>query len=1021
MSRKPQRSRRQEDSPLHHEMKKRLRHRKQHRKMLRLGVESLEERLVLSAPTLVNLPTQVNIAGGYALHMSLDGEGAVDANNDGIAELTYTVTSNNPELITYIPEGNDSLRITVSQEHADSSISTYGDIIIELAEDRAPDVTARIKELAELGFYDGLTFHRVIDGFMIQGGDPDGTGGGGSGQDFFDQFHEDLVHSSGGVISMANSGANTNDSQFFITEVATPHLDFLSDDTAGGDHSVFGFITEGDDVREIASNVEVDSNDMPVETLYMDVDVFTDYENGVLMIKAPKGYTGSTSVTVTVTNENGESQSYDIDVEVGDFYSWWPEVPDLTIEAGGTGDVVIPAVNYSGFTLQTPVDHFMSSTDSMVDVDFTFDADTRTISVSAPAASAGLHWITIPAYHATYGTYYQTLSVYVTPAQPEFEVELDSITGGIYNSITANDNTTDHTLRFTARKMAPNSSVELYMDGERIPMSILSDLPQGEGDGTYNVKIQTYPGEAIPDGEHVFTVRQTVAGNTSSSGASAGYTAIESLFSESITLTIDTTAPVVTSQDITDAIELSPYIYNVNTDEESGGNVVYALGSTYPTGMQIDEQTGEITWTPASTQVAVNTVEVLITDGAGNQTTHTFQIDVAPGDFTFSVTGDYTVSENATVVLELLADGDGVIGPVTYSIGDNELPVGAVTTFAMVDGTMTFTWDTTEADGPGSYDVTFIATDSDATFEMKTVTLIIDEVNTAPSIFNYETEVNINEHELAVNLIEATDSDLPANDIIFSLVGDYPDDAAIDSDTGAFTWTPDETFGGSDQSFTVRATDPSGGYDEVSFVVHVTETDTLPPVITAPVSISVDEGGTLQYQITAIDPDDDTDSPGFELVGTVPSGMTIDAATGQISWAVPNELSAADSSFTITVRATEQASDGTDNYSDVTIQINVNEVNVAPVIGDGFYSEVQVNEHLTVENQFTATDSDLPANVIVFSLVGNYPDGAAIDSDTGAFTWTPGETFGGSDQSFTVRATDPSGGYDEVSVYRPCY
>ena len=149
-------------------------------------------------------------------------------------------------------------------------------------------------------------------------------------------------------------------------------------------------------------------------------------------------------------------------------------------------------------------------------------------------------------------------------------------------------------------------------------------------------------------------------------------------------------------------------------------------------------------------------------------------------------------------------------------------------------------------------------------------------------------------------------------------------------------------------------------------------------------------------------------------MGTVPSGLTIDASTGQISWAVPNELSAADSSFTITVRATEQTSGGSDNYSDVTIQVNVIEVNVAPVIGDGFYSVVQISEHLTVENQFTATDSDLPANDIVFSLVGNVPQGAVIDPATGHFTWTPGEAFGGTEHLFTVRATDSAGAYDDA-------
>jgi cyclophilin family peptidyl-prolyl cis-trans isomerase len=112
-----------------------------------------------------------------------------------------------------------------------------GDIVVELFADRAPLTVENFVNLARAGFYDGTTFHRVIGGFMAQGGDPTGTGTGGPGYDFGDEFHPSLRHDSAGILSMANAGPGTNGSQFFITYGPTPHLNDR--------HSVFGKVTEG--------------------------------------------------------------------------------------------------------------------------------------------------------------------------------------------------------------------------------------------------------------------------------------------------------------------------------------------------------------------------------------------------------------------------------------------------------------------------------------------------------------------------------------------------------------------------------------------------------------------------------------------------------------------------------------------------------------------------------------------------------------------------------------------------------
>lgn len=115
-----------------------------------------------------------------------------------------------------------------------------GEIVAELYADRAPLTVENFVNLARGGFYDGTTFHRVIAGFMAQGGDPTGTGRGGPGYQFSDEFHPSLRHDAAGTLSMANAGPGTNGSQFFITYGPTPHLDDR--------HTVFGRVTSGMDV-----------------------------------------------------------------------------------------------------------------------------------------------------------------------------------------------------------------------------------------------------------------------------------------------------------------------------------------------------------------------------------------------------------------------------------------------------------------------------------------------------------------------------------------------------------------------------------------------------------------------------------------------------------------------------------------------------------------------------------------------------------------------------------------------------
>jgi peptidyl-prolyl cis-trans isomerase A (cyclophilin A) len=151
-----------------------------------------------------------------------------------------------------------------------------GNFTAELFEDKTPKTVANFAGLAEgskewthpktgekqkAPYFDGIVFHRIIEGFVIQGGDPLGEGHGGPGYQFEDEFHPELRHDRAGIFSMANAGPNTNGSQFFITLAPTPHLDRR--------HSVFGAVVKGLDVIDEMGRVNTDRNDRPVKPIVM--------------------------------------------------------------------------------------------------------------------------------------------------------------------------------------------------------------------------------------------------------------------------------------------------------------------------------------------------------------------------------------------------------------------------------------------------------------------------------------------------------------------------------------------------------------------------------------------------------------------------------------------------------------------------------------------------------------------------------------------------------------------------------
>ena len=148
------------------------------------------------------------------------------------------------------------MTIDQSNSYVATINTNHGAIVIELFANEAPKTVNNFVTLSRDGFYDGVIFHRVIPNFMIQGGDPTGTGTGGPGYQFEDEFDRSLRFDKAGVLAMANSGPGTNGSQFFITTVPTLHLN--------DKHTIFGQVTEGQDVVEAISKVQ-SQRDKPLE------------------------------------------------------------------------------------------------------------------------------------------------------------------------------------------------------------------------------------------------------------------------------------------------------------------------------------------------------------------------------------------------------------------------------------------------------------------------------------------------------------------------------------------------------------------------------------------------------------------------------------------------------------------------------------------------------------------------------------------------------------------------------------
>ncbi len=254
------------------------------------GVENMENRELLAAPVMQPL-ADLNVPGNKSLIVPLS------STTSDLSAVNYTTTSTSEGIKTTILSGGTFIKMNVAG---------YGDLTFKLFDELAPETVGKIKSLVSTGFYDGLTFHRVIKNFMIQGGDPKGNGTGGTGSTFSDEFNANAIFSGSGQLALANSGKDTNSSQFFVTTSPQRSLDF--------NHTIFGQLVDGFDVLNTIQNVNTSKTDVPIMPVVVSrAMVVQDNSDAVMIVQVPEG-TPASQLTVKATSTDGESSQQTINV-----------------------------------------------------------------------------------------------------------------------------------------------------------------------------------------------------------------------------------------------------------------------------------------------------------------------------------------------------------------------------------------------------------------------------------------------------------------------------------------------------------------------------------------------------------------------------------------------------------------------------------------------------------------------------------------------------------------------------------
>ena len=997
-----------------------------------VSVETLLQRSLIAeitseTPSIAPID-DVTVLSGAPLHLALD---AYDPDGDAI-DFTVSVTpiSGDVNLETFIPEDNTSLLF---------SVAGFGDFTIELFEGRVPVPAGQIRQLAEQGFYDGLTFHRVIEDFMIQTGSPNGDGTGGSAlPNIDDQFHVDLQHTSAGDVSYAKGGDDTGNSQLFITAGETRFLDF--------NHAVFGHVKEGDASRRAIARTAVEANpsgevSQPIRPVVINsVTAFEDTEDAVLMLKAPEGESGTAEVTVTATDADGNSTSDTFTVTI-------------TPDTSNGGPFLDPMSTVFG-EANSPIEFQLPSTDIEGDsvffdavrngtVPYTFEIDNQTgiVTIDPPEDFVGdlTMLVGVRALQGsdtgdTFDT--QIIDVTVLPSKPTVDLVAAKDTGSssVDNITNLNNSSQNNALEFLVSGGLTGADIQVFA----------GDTLIGTGTAASDVLVTTDGLAALSDGEHQITATQELNGLVSPA-------------SNPINLFIDTQVGAFTSTPPLGSVAGQPLAHNVDSAEEGVVGFAYSLANA-PDGVTIDATTGLLEWTPTLAQIGQNQFQVIATDAAGNTLAQDFDLDVVADAlvlfriFPTDLDGNEITQVNAgeefllqVNVRDISVERNGVFagyldvetvqglisftGPVIpgeefpntvtggfsnpteadevgaiagfQPTGSSELHLVSIRARADLAGTETFVADPADS-LPASHVLLFdnqVAAVPTNQIIFGTSSLeILPTAGANDDIFNFDEDSSNHVLDVLVN-----DNAGSGQDIVISAVGatSRGGDVTIDSDGKGLTYTPAaDVFGVETFTYTI---DDGAGEDTATVTVQLQPINDVPTGIDDDLQVNQNSAANVLdvLQNDVIAPDENEQ---LEITNVTSSQIAADISIGaggaNLIYTPPFGFIGSDE-FVYTFN------DGNGGVSQAVVQVEIDQVNDAPV---AVTDEVQIDEDSANQTiDVLANDTTESGEQLTITGLGSTDKGGVVSINGSVLNYTPAANFFGT-ETFSYTIDDGNGG-----------